>query len=470
MFLACSFFALLDLSYKVGARWVHVGAPVVDPGMSTMATGKVTKRAVDALAGNGTKQFLWDDELRGFGLQVTPSGAKSYVYQYRLGGREAAKRRYTIGRHGSPWTPASAREECERLALMVGQGVDPADADRERRRQAVDLAFSGYVETFVEGYLKLHWKDWAKSAALLRREPVDVLGRKPLPTITRADMVLVFDRLRDRPATARLAYAILRKLFRWAEGRGEIGRGLSPLGADFPAPGAVKSRDRVLSDWEISAVWRAAQAMAYPFGPLFQILVATGQRREEGSGLHWAELDRCARLWSLPAERAKNGHGNILHLNDLAVAALDSVAARTMGTDSDGNQIWPAIGFVFTTTGDTPVSGHSKAKIALDKAVAKVLTDDEKSGAPARTVAPWRVHDLRRTVTTGLQRLGIRFEVTEAVLNHRERARGGIAGVYQRHDWKEEKRAALEAWCAHITAILSPPDRSNVTPMARLVA
>ncbi len=136
-----------------------------------MATGKIGKRAVDALQATGEKQFLWDDELRGFGVQVTPAGTKSYVYQYRMGGRESPKRRYTIGRHGSPWTPTSARTECERLALMVGQGVDPTDTDRERRRQAVDLAFTAYIDTFTTGYLKKNWKDWAATERLLRREP-----------------------------------------------------------------------------------------------------------------------------------------------------------------------------------------------------------------------------------------------------------------------------------------------------------
>jgi hypothetical protein len=106
-----------------------------------MATGKITKRAVDALASTGKTDFLWDDELRGFGVRITANGVKSYVYQYRLGGREASKKRATIGRHGSPWTPATARIEAERLAHAVGQGVDPAERDRERRRQAVDLAF-----------------------------------------------------------------------------------------------------------------------------------------------------------------------------------------------------------------------------------------------------------------------------------------------------------------------------------------
>ncbi len=432
-----------------------------------MATGRITKRAVDALVAAPAKQFLWDDDLKGFGLQVTPAGAKSYVFQYRTGGREASKKRYTIGRHGSPWTPDTARTECKRLALMVAQGIDPADMDNERRRQAVDLAFTPYIETFTTGYLSDNWVDWKSAAALLRREPADVLKRKPLPQITRADMVAVFDRLRDRPATARLAHSILRKMFRWAEGRGEIEQGKSPLGAAFPAPQPVAARERTLSDLELSAVWSAATQLPYPFGPLYRLLIATGQRREEVGGLPWNELDRQSRIWELPAARAKNGNANVVHLNDLAMDALDEVAA--IGSDPDGEVRWPRSGFVFTTTGRTAVSGYSKAKKALDDKVA-ALSASESEPDSRWVMPPWRLHDLRRTIATGFQRLGIRFEVTEAVLNHRERARGGIAGVYQRHDWRDEKRGALDAWARHIGQLYPDAMSENVVPISQSVA
>ncbi|MEN2787860.1 tyrosine-type recombinase/integrase [Sphingomonas qilianensis] len=420
-----------------------------------MPTGKITKSSVDALAADGTKQFLWDDELKGFGLQVTPAGGKSYVYQYRTGGREAQKKRYTIGRHGSPWTPALARSECKRLAALVGQGIDPTDTDRERRRQAVDLAFVPFIDTFRDGYLMSEWKDWEKAEALLRREPATVLKRKPLPTITRADLVAVFDLLKDRPATARQAHSVLRKLFRWAEGRGEIEQGKSPLGADFPAPKVVAARNRVLSDGELALAWSAACAMPYPFGPLYRFLMATGQRREECAALGWAELDRKQMMWTLPSERAKNEQAHIVPLNQLAAQALDDVAR--IGQDDNEATDWPDAGYVFTTTGKTPVSGHSKAKKALDAAIAALVAKEPavKEKKP-RIVPPWRVHDIRRTVATGLQRLGVRFEVTEAVLNHVSGARSGVAGVYQRHDWKNEKRAALDAWGRHIEQIGKP--------------
>jgi hypothetical protein len=114
----------------------------------------------------------------------------------------------------------------------------------------------------------------------------------------------------------------------------------------------------------------------------------------------------------------------------------------------------------------TPFAGWSKAKAALDKAIAAARAAAEVGTSPA-PVASWNVHDLRRTVATGLQHLGVRLEVTEAVLNHISGARGGIAGVYQRHDWAGEKRAALEAWAAHVVAVVE--GRTGTTNVVTLV-
>lgn len=399
-----------------------------------MSTGRITKTSADALAAVTRDTFLWDDQLRGFGLRATPNGARSYVFQYRMGGRESPSRRYTIGRHGSPWTPQTARREAERIAMLVHQRVDPVQADHERRRQAVDLAFESYVDTFVDLYLKKRWKQWPLGAGVLRREAVPVLRRKPLPLIKRSDLSLVWDRLADRPAVARLTHATLRKLFRWAVSRGDLER--SPLeGVDPPPP--VAARDRVLSDDELAMVWWGCDELGYPFGDLLRLLIMTGQRREEVASLGWHELDRAKALWTLPAARAKNGKPHLVPLTSQAIEQLDHIA---------GGEEWPGSGLVFSTNGKTSVSGFSKAKRRLDEYLVRAVGE-------GRAVEPWRVHDIRRTVATNLQRLGVRFEVTEAVLNHVSGSRGGIAGVYQRHDWAEEKRAALALWAGHLKSM-----------------
>jgi integrase len=398
-----------------------------------MASGRVTKQAVDTLQPGARDYFFWDEEFRRFGVRVTPNGSKSYVFQYRMGGREAPSRRCTIGRHGSPWTPQTARKEAERLALLVGQGIDPIQADHERRRQAVDLAFSAYVDTFIDLYLKKRWKQWSLGAGVLRREAIPVLRNRPLPQIKRSDLSMIADRMHDRPAIARLTHATLRKLFRWAVSRGDLDR--SPMeGVEAPPP--VPARERVLSDDEIALVWQKSEELGFPFQGLFRLLLLTGQRRDEVASLDWSELDRSRSIWTLPSHRSKNKKPHLVPLSDLAIAALDEVAGVTE---------WPRQGLVFSTTGRTPVSGFSKAKRRLDELMSRSI------GEP---VAPWRTHDLRRTVATGLQRLGVRFEVTEAVLNHVSGARSGIAGVYQRHDWAAEKKDALTVWAASIQRLI----------------
>lgn len=397
-----------------------------------MPIGRITKRSVDALV-PGTKDiFLWDEELKGFGLRLTASGAKSYVIQYRMGGRESPTRRFTIGGHGSPWAPDTARKEAIRLLIEVRQGRDPGLAKLERRRQAVDLAFNSYVEAFIDLYLKKRWKQWKLGAGVLRREVIPVLRDRPLPKIARNHLNPIWDGLQDRPAVARVTFATLRKLFKWAVSRGDIDR--SPLeGAE--APPVVPARDRVLNDEELAIVWNAAPELGKPFGDYLRMLILTGQRRDEVAGMDWSELNRQDGEWLLPGYRAKNGKPHLVPLSEPAIAILDAVA---------GGKRWPTHGYVFTTTGNTAISGFSKAKRRLDEMIGRNL---------GPRFVSWRAHDLRRTLATGLQRLGVRFEVTEAVLNHISGSRGGIAGVYQRYDWAAEKRQALASWAEHVSKL-----------------
>ncbi|KGB52077.1 integrase [Sphingopyxis sp. H038] len=397
-----------------------------------MASGKITKRSVDALISSGQHDILWDDSIKGFGAKRTKAGAVSYVLQFRMGGRESKTRRYTIGSHGSPWTPATARAEAERLAILIAQGIDPGEAERQRRRESVDLAFDNYSDRFAEACVGEGWRRLVKRSLELHVKPV--LGSKPLPNLTRIDIVAVFDRMpRAQIANIRNVFAVLRRLLRWAVSRGDIDR--SPMeGMETPPP--VKPRDRWLSDEELGRIWMAAPNTHSCFGPIIRLLIVTGQRREEVSSLRWEELNRKDLLWTLPGERAKNGEPNRIPLNELAVAILDEVA---------GSAIWPRSGRMFTTSRGGRFTGYSKGKIKLDL----LMSQDGREPLP-----DWRLHDLRRTLATGFQRLGVRFEVTEAVLNHVGGSRAGVAGIYQRHDWKDEKREAMKSWNDHLAAII----------------
>ena len=398
-----------------------------------MATGRISKRTLDALLLAAVDGFLWDEDLRGFGLKTTSRGAASYVVQYRMGGREAKTRRYTIGTHGSPWTPATAREEAGRILLLVAQGIDPVESDKQRRREAVDLAFSNYADRFAASCKGKGWQTLVTRSFTLHIKPR--LRDKALPTITRTDVVDVFDHMPvDQIANRRNVFAVLRRLFKWAVSRGDIER--SPMeGMETPPP--VKPRERWLSDGELGRIWLQALKCHRCFGPIVRLLIVTGQRREEIAGLHWEELDRDQRELKLSGNRTKNGEPTSIPLNDLAIAELDRVAC--------GDR-WPRRGRVFPTSSGAGFTAYAKEKKKLDKLV---------SGDGSDPLPPWRLHDLRRTLATGFQRLGVRFEVTEAVLNHVGISKSGVAGIYQRHDWREEKAQAMNMWNSHILFILA---------------
>jgi len=277
-------------------------------------------------------------------------------------------------------------------------------------------------------------------------------------------VVKVLDRIpTSQPAVRRITFAVLRMLFNWSRGRGDIDA--SPLDGIAP-PSPVPSRDRVLTDDELALAIRAAAQMERPFGQFFELIFATGQRRNEVAGLDWSELSRERATWTLPAVRAKNGEPSIIPLNAQALAVLDTLA----GCADETERKWPRKGLILSTTGKRPISGFSRAKARLDVDMLELARKDaEEAGEDpeAVTLAPWRLHDARRTLATALQRLGVRFEVTEAVLNHTSGAsRSGVAAVYQRHNWAEEKRAALEAWGEHCARLIGrAPESPNVVPL-----
>ncbi|NCP15310.1 MAG: integrase arm-type DNA-binding domain-containing protein [Sphingomonadales bacterium] len=265
-----------------------------------MTTGKINKRAIDALRPKARNELVWDTDLRGFGAKITPVGFISYVIQFRMGGREASTRRYTIGPHGSPWTPATACVEAERLLIHVAQGVDPVEANKQRRREAVDLAFASYAGMSERSCKGEGWKRLVERVIRLHLKPV--LRKKPLPSITRADIVSILDRMPDdQVANKRNVFAVMRRMFRWAVSRGDIDR--SPM-EGMETPPAVRPRERWLQDSELRLIWKAAPACHRCFGPIVRLLIVTGQRREEVSGIRWEELDREERMWTLPGDLA----------------------------------------------------------------------------------------------------------------------------------------------------------------------
>jgi integrase len=443
--------------------------------VSAMAKAPITKRTVDAAKPAVAEYVVWDDggkeTVKGFGLKVTPAGSKIYLYQYRLARPGAADqtppRKYTIGKHGN-LTPDQARTRAKQLAAMVDQGIDPRQTEldalatkdeakrqnEERAKQDGELAFEKVASRWLEHYEIGHRpRSYGQAKLVIDKHLTPTLRGKPLPAITRNNIQAILDGIPARQlASRRTVYAYASIFFGWALQRGYVAE--SPL-LSMEKPKAPKSRDHVLTDHELASVWRATETLRAPLGAFYRVLMLTGQRREEAAGMTWADLDRASATWIIPAEKAKNGVAHIVPLASAVVEELDrlALAVRVKAKeDSPDGKRWPKVGPVMSIKGTVALSCFSQAKTALDIAVAK----------DAGAIKPWRVHDLRRTLATGLQRLGVRFEVTEAVLNHVSGAKGGVAGVYQRHDWASEKRAALDAWATHVERLLMGTDGNNV--------
>jgi integrase len=207
--------------------------------------------------------------------------------------------------------------------------------------------------------------------------------------------------------------------FGWAMKRGTVAA--NPF-VNLPVAPGVK-RERVLSDGELAAIWRATEEPG-PFNGIVRTLLLTGARCNEVAGMAWGELSDDFATWTIPSERTKNRR---THVVPLSAQAQDLLRNLPQYSDS----VFPGL--------RGPFKGFWRAKAALDC----------RSG-----VTGWRLHDLRRTVATGLQRLGVRLEVTETVLGHVGGSLGGIVGVYQRYGYEAEQRDALEAWGKHVAALI----------------
>lgn len=439
-----------------------------------MATGKITKRSVEAISlpPRGKRAHLWDDTLKGFGVMVTDRGVRSYLIQYRIGGRGAPTRRVTIGKHGSPWTAERARVRAAELLEQVRRKVDPFAAERERlaaeraalaaaeaeSQAATKLAFSVFADRFVEKYAKVKQpKTWRDTESVIRRDLKPYFLNKPLPTILPADVTALLDVVQDRGDGAAIkAYKALRSVFGWAVEKHVIPA--SPM-QNMKPPAAVEVRDRCLSEDELRLVWRASGGLGWPFGPIVRLLILTGQRLREVSEVRWSELDLDAALWTLPGTRTKNGETTLVPLSEPVLTILRELP-----------RIKSSSGLAFTTTGETPVSGFSKIKARLDASMLDLQVREKEAdrGGSSAAIEPWRFHDLRRTFASGCQRLGVKLEVTESLLNHVSGTRSGIIGVYQTYKYEAEKRDAMAAWGRHIASVVSNTRaKSNVIPLVR---
>ncbi len=439
-----------------------------------MAKAKLTDGLVESIEAGERDTYVWDTALPRFGLRVTPKGAadrpatRLYLVQYRaktVPGQPSKTRRITIGQHdGTLWNATKARakarriladvdgqqdpfadlaakREAEHLAKLDAQEAEAASA-REAERRALETV-EAQAELYIARRLAKR-RSGGEAARLLRHGPVATWGQRHISEIRRADVADLLEAIAQRsPAVARSTFAELRPFFDWCVEGDKIA--VSPC-ANVKAPPRPEARDRVLSADELLLIWRAADAIGYPFGTAFKLMILTGQRRAEVAGMTWAELDIAAARWRIPAERAKNKQAHELDLSPEAVTIIEAVQKLRRNES-----------YLFPARGEGAIRGFSAVKRRLDSTVEALRREDAtKAGQdpPAEDLPDWRIHDFRRTAATGMAALGFAPHVVERVLNHVSGAQSGLVGVYQRHEYRPERKAAITAWGAQVAAIL----------------
>jgi integrase len=386
---------------------------------------KLTRVNVERLAlpAGVNDRIIFDDGLPGFGLRIRDGGKRTWIVQYRVG---AKQRRVTLGTVKT-LNADEARKRARCALSKVHLGHDPQIEKGETRAQSV-ITLAAIAERYLEERAanRLKPKTLAEVTRSLR-DHWKPLHRLPLAKVARVNVAGELGRIAKEhgPIAANRSRAYLSTLYAWA-----IGEGLADTNpvVGTNKSGAEVSRDRVLDDGELRLVWSCAGDGDY--GAIVRLLILLGQRREEVAAMRWSELDLDKRLWRLGGERTKNALPHDVPLPDTAIELL-AAHGRRAGRD-----------LVFGE-GPGPFQGWSNAKSALDKRL-----------QAANMVAPWRLHDLRRTAATGMADLGVQPHVVEAVLNHVSGHKSGIAGVYNRAAYAAEKSAALTLWASHVMALV----------------
>jgi integrase len=388
----------------------------------------------------GRKDMLtFDDEVGALAVRTTASGGKSYLCQFTANG---VRRRVGLGNCANVKLPA-ARAAALDIMAKVALGNDPAIERREKRRTAKDTpTLAQLVDKWAALHVSTLSLNYQKGGPLSVRHVFSDCLTLPITEIGAATVMRAVDKfvLAGKPAMARTATLNAASCYAWARRRGLV-RGDNPfVGLDLPAE---VQRDRVLTDDEICAISAATEPLT-PVNAIVRLLLLTAQRLRECAGIRWSELNADCTVWTLPSGRNKSRRE---HLVPLSAPVRDLIRQRAAPRNVSE--------FLFPSTrGQQIVGGWGFHKIALDR----------DSG-----VRDWRLHDLRRTAVTRMQGLGIRLEVSESVLNHKG-SRKGVAGIYHRFEFADEKRHALEAWGAEVMRIAKGWEAAeNVLTMASAI-
>ena len=384
--------------------------------------------AACTLPAGKTDAISFDDSLPGFGLRLRQGAGgkvlRSWIVQYRRGG---ATRRLLLG-SADVLAVEHARAAAKRVLAQVALGEDPQAERMERRKKDRDT-----LQSVIASYLDAQAKKVQTKTLhdltryLLTGPAFKPLHAMPVDKITRKDVAnrIVFMEREAGSIIAGRCRTALSTFFTWAMGMGLTD--VNPVIATF-RPQDSKPRERVLQDHELAKIWRACRDDDR--GRIVKLLILLGARRREVGGMRWSEIDDKG-SWQLPAERCKNGKPHELPLPALAFNIIKAVP-RQAGRDH-----------LFGARSHRGFSAWDKCKRALD---ARVGFDN------------WRLHDLRRTLSTRLHDLGVAPHVVEQVLNHQAH-RGSVGGVYNKSKYEREVRAALALWSDHVRTLVEGGER-----------
>ena len=381
----------------------------------------LTDRAIRSLQPTpaGKRRIVWDAIVPGLGIRVTDRGVKTFVLVTRYPGAASPAPR-SLGVYGGITLEAARAKAREWLAL-IASGIDPEQHLIRKREQT----FQAISEQYFLRKAKAH-RSRAATEATLARLVYPTFGARPIETINRSDIVRLMDRIEDErgPVMASQTLAIINRVMNWHASRTDDFR--SPIVRGM-GRGPGQARSRVLSDDELRAIWKATAD--YPvFGALLKFILLTATRRNEAAHMRWSELNG-DRTWIIPASRYKTNLDHVIPLSSLAQSMLPKRNGE----------------LVFSESGRNAIGGYHRRKQAIDEA----------SG-----VTGWVIHDLRRTARSLLSRVGVASDHAERCLGH---VIGGVRGVYDRHEYFDEKARAFEALAGQVQRIINPQD--NVVPI-----
>jgi integrase len=401
---------------------------------------RLTDRALAALKPKAKQYDLMDADVPGLGVRVGKT-SKAFILLARFPGSKNPTRR-TIGDYGV-MTLAEARDKAREWRKLLSEGNDPS-VEEERRKLAQarrqENSFASVAETYFEHLRRMKLRGAHEVERAVRRELIPRWAKRPITDIKREDLLEIIDACikNGSPSAAHHVHSYTSRMWNWAIERGTYGLESSPADRLRPAKviGPKVVRKHILSDDELRALWHAADETGYPFGPFVQILILTGQRRNEVAGMRWREIKDD--VWTVPAERFKSNATHLVPLSSTAVAILESLPRFKKGD------------YLFSTTmGEKPISGFSKSKRRLDKKMRLALGEFE----------PFRLHDIRRSMRTGLSALKISDTVAEMCIGHGAK---GLRRVYDQHRYVAEMREAMNAWAARLRDLVTPPPANVV--------